>query len=143
MDRFEDRMAIEGLISRYAWAFDMRDFDTLGECFADECEFDSSPREFTPVVPFPARGRDEIVAVLSAVHGRSPSTQRRHVTTNVIIDFLGEDRAAAKSYMTVVFTEPGCRPVVVLAGHYEDLLEFTTSRGWRFRQRTVHSDGPT
>lgn len=144
MNRLEDRKAIEDLIIRYAWALDTRDFKTLGECFADTCEFDSSPHEFTPGVPFPARGRDDIVALVSAAQTRWPTTQRRHVMTNIVIDFLGAHSALAKSYMTLFHTNVGGAAVgVALAGHYEDEVELVEDRGWLFRKRTVFRDGVT
>lgn len=143
MNRLEDRAAIQDLIYRYAWALDSHDLETLGECFADECEFDSFPRTLTPDLPFPARGRADILALVHSAQQRWPLTRRRHVVTNELIDFLGDGRARARSYLTVVFTDPGAEPVVVLTGNYEDRLEFAPSHGWRFGRRVVHSDGLT
>lgn len=143
MNRLADRVAIQDLIYRYAWVLDGHDLETLGECFADECEFDSFPRTLTPDLPFPARGHADILALVRTAHARWPLTQRRHVVTNELIDFLGVDHARATSYLAVIFTDPGSEPAVVLTGHYEDELQFTPRRGWRFSRRVVHSDGPT
>ena len=142
MERLEDRLAIEDLINRYAWALDMRDFETLGTCFADECEFDSSPHELTPHLPFPARGREGIMSLVSGAQGKWASTQRRHVMTNLVVEFVDARQAFAKAYMTVFHTDPPDAPRAVLAGHYEDDVVFIENR-WLFRKRTVYRDGPT
>ena len=143
MDQIADAAEVTDLINRYAWALDTRDFDTLGRCFVDDCEFDSLPREYTRGLGFPACGRTDIVAVVSSAQASWPTIQRRHLVSNVVVDFASAERATVRSYMTVLHTEPGGAPTLVLAGYYEDEVVRGSDGRWLFAKRTVRRDGPT
>ena len=88
------------------------------------------------------RGRDAIAAMFRDTARRyADGTPRTlHVTTNLIVEIdTGAERAAARSYWTVLQATEGLPLQPILAGRYHD--RFARHDGaWRFTERRYFVD---
>jgi 3-phenylpropionate/cinnamic acid dioxygenase small subunit len=137
--RIEDRLTIEELLSRYAWASDGRDFAALRDCFSDEAA----------LVLRQADGREETVegaaAIAAWVEQRhraefARGVRRRHLTTNFLLHACDGAQAFATSYFCVLQAGDGEALHAVAMGHYEDAFR-RTAAGWRIQRRLVVLEG--
>lgn len=132
-----DRIAIQDLIARYAWALDTGDIDSLVTCFTPDCVV------IEEVFEDPDRweGR-EGVRRLGEHYKNSPGFPGRqhHVSQSLVEgDAL---RCTVKSFAFV--TECKGEPPYTLrfTGYYEDALVKVDGQ-WLFRERTIRLwDGP-
>jgi len=122
MDHLGDRIEIQELIYRYAHLVDDREFDRLGEVFAEDAVFDASEAGYPPM-----HGPAEVAARWREV--RHPAG---HHSTNILIDFDGDDAAIARSKGISVFAEDGRGPASSV--DYEDRL-VRSPDGWRIASR--------
>jgi hypothetical protein len=126
----EDTRAIANLIARYAELIDLGDFDGVADLLADAAVGDGDG-------PSLLTGRDAIRSLFTATTRLHPdgTPGTKHVTTNLIIDIdEAHDRAAARSYFTVLQAVPGLPLQPILAGRYHDT--FGRHRGdWVFAER--------
>jgi uncharacterized protein (TIGR02246 family) len=132
--RLEDRDEIWGLITDFRRCVDTGDFAGFAALFAEEGEL------LTNLGP-PAKGPAEIEALLEQTLERSEESQRTfHHVTNSKIDVDG-DRATAQSNWSFIQRNDQDGPVMVFAGHYDDV--FTRESGeWKFLRRAVYMDMP-
>lgn len=70
---------------------------------------------------------------------QSQADQRRHVTTNVVIEQKG-DTATAQSYLTLFSSRDGTL-TALSTGKYDDEL-VRTEDGWKFSRRHIALDLP-
>ena len=125
--------AIENLIAAYAEYVDGGDYASVGSLLADAVFVGSGA---------PLRGQAAIEAMYrdTIITYEDGTPRTKHVTTNVIIDVAPDsDRAAARSYFTVLQALPDLALQPIAAGRYHDQFEWGT-RGWRFAERRVHVD---
>jgi 3-phenylpropionate/cinnamic acid dioxygenase small subunit len=95
------RQAITEVISRYGVYIDAGEFDALETLFAEDAVFDISPDP--GVVPVPVHGRRNIRDTLEDRYKAvSPTAQRRHLMTNVVVDELTGDEARSRCFLTVL-----------------------------------------
>jgi SnoaL-like protein len=127
-----DRIEIQQLVRKYAWALDGG--DNYGYAYADL---------FTPDGIFVGmnqgpngrsyQGRDELAALARpGVHG--PTLQRHFIMNHVITPTA--DGAVGRAYVVMLDVGVvGTPNAVNHGGHYDDVYE-KTSVGWRFKKRT-------
>lgn len=135
------RRRIEDLLARYAWAFDVADMDTVGDCLTEDATFTIEIARAGRIVT--RRGRLNIVTAF-ATTARSTATASgtplRHVVTNVAWDPIDGDHAVASSYMpTFRIDESGLRPVSLSRCVDQVVLQ---DGGWRFEARRLIFDTP-
>lgn len=94
-----DRVLIMDRIYRYAWGFDERNVDGLGECFTEDGIWEGWVMGIEHVGPF--TGRDAIKGFMSEFWPNQRD-QRRHVFTNVIIDDYTGTTAQAHAYLLLM-----------------------------------------
>jgi hypothetical protein len=133
LQQLEDHIAIERVLMEYGRALDRRDFATYSQLFATNGEWSGSLGTF--------RGPAAIKAAMEQSFKDSkaaPIPTNFHVLTNAIIDVQG-DRATAWSKWTFMNMVDN-KPVVVLAGQYEDTLIREAGK-WKFLRRTAQTPG--
>jgi hypothetical protein len=118
--RAEDREAIRMLIAAYAHLYDDGRIDEFSKLFAENGRLQLGPGGRL------AEGPEDIREALVNVDTRG----LRHFTTDVLIEFTGDDRATATSRFAVH------SPKANFDGTYHD--EFAKGlAGWRFTQRAI------
>ena len=130
---FEDKLAIEELISRYNQSLDSGDYPTWVDCWADDAVLDGMDSYLV--------GRQQIQAFADAYEDkyRSRLNALKHYTVN-ILSVIDGDNATSSSYLQLVNT--GSKGVLIrLTGRYEDELR-REAGGWRFTRRKLHQDLP-
>jgi hypothetical protein len=127
-----DRLDIEELLSRYAWALDSKEFDRLDEVFTPDAHLDYESSGGV------AGAYPEVKAWLAGILPHFPAYQ--HYVTNKLVTIDG-DRAESRSalYNPMVMKRPdGSRGIFFVGAEYHDQLVRTPS-GWRIRDRVEHS----
>jgi hypothetical protein len=133
MDDIAIRQACTDLIVRYAWLNDERRFEELAALFTEDA------RLYRPSAPGLAiEGR---AAILDAFSRRPLETITFHVTSDVLVEVQGADRAQARSRILLLSaTRPqdaGALPLEVKApvpGVFRDSFALTAD-GWKFSER--------
>src|SRR5215469_5235890 len=133
----EDRIAIQDLIARYAWALDTGDVDSLVACFTPDAVV------IEEVFEDPDRWEGhEGVRRLAQHYGSSPGFPgRQHHVSQSLVEGDGE-RCSVKSFAFV--TECRGEPPYTLrfTGYYDDLL-VKAGGEWLFKERVIRLwDGP-
>jgi hypothetical protein len=133
------RMEIQDVISRYSVHIDAGEFDRLQILFAEDAVFDITPDPIFMKVPVKgARAiRDALEARYRVV---VKEAQRRHVMTNTIFDELAADRAATRTFLTVLSVPKGAGGIELRGtGVYND--KFALFNGaWQIRERFLVMD---
>jgi 3-phenylpropionate/cinnamic acid dioxygenase small subunit len=132
-----DRLDIEDVLTRYAWALDSKQFDDLDRVFTPDAHVDytSSGGE--------AGAYPDVKAWLAKVLPHFPAYQ--HLVTNKQITVDG-DRATSRSefYNPMVMAQrDGTTSIFFVGGEYHDQL-VRTPDGWRITDRlekSIWTDG--
>jgi 3-phenylpropionate/cinnamic acid dioxygenase small subunit len=132
-----DRLDIEDVLTRYAWALDSKQFDELDRVFTPDAHVDytSSGGE--------AGGYPDVKAWLAKVLPHFPAYQ--HLVTNKQITVDG-DHATSRSefYNPMVMAQrDGTTSIFFVGGEYHDQL-VRTPDGWRITDRlekSIWTDG--
>jgi len=131
----DDYFAIQNLIYRYCDRLDRGDLDGMAELFAHA-------DVHLPGDPNPIRDPARIAALYREYTRIYPDTgtpKTRHVTTNVLIEPEGDDRACAQSYVIVFQATKDLRLQPVIGGRNHD--RFVRTGGvWRFSERRIETD---
>jgi ketosteroid isomerase-like protein len=133
----EDRIAIQDLIARYAWALDTGDIDSLVDCFTPDAVV------IEEVFEDPDRWEGhEGIRRLGEHYAASPGFPgRQHHVSQSIVEGSGE-HCTVKSFAFV--TECRGEPPYTLrfTGYYDDQLVKADGR-WLFQERVIRLwDGP-
>jgi hypothetical protein len=122
-----DRQLILEVVARYAFGNDEAKFEMIGEAFAKDAT--SKGVWSTGGVAWgPMRGRDEIVAILSAMRQSQPD-QPRHIITNFLFTKQTDSSASARFYLALNSTT-GDKCSIVSAGKCD--ADFVNDAGiWR------------
>ncbi|PXY29402.1 nuclear transport factor 2 family protein [Prauserella sp. PE36] len=127
---------IENTLHRYAVGYDDGDLRLVEDSFTPDAVLTLRIGNGDLVGPF--EGRDAIMRLMrDSAH--SQDDQRRHVTTNVIIEADG-DTASCLSYLTIFSAKDGVL-TALSTGKYDDEL-VRTEAGWRLRKRHIALDLP-
>jgi ketosteroid isomerase-like protein len=133
----EDRVAIQDLIARYAWALDTGDIDSLVACFTADAVV------IEEVFEDPDRWEGhEGIRALAEHYAASPGFPgRQHHVSQSIVEGSGEC-CSVRSFALV--TECRGEPPYTLrfTGYYDDQL-VKVGGEWLFKERTIRLwDGP-
>jgi 3-phenylpropionate/cinnamic acid dioxygenase small subunit len=130
IQRIEDHMAIERLITEYGRSLDNRDFATYASLFAENGEWKGALGSYRG----PAVIKAAMEKMFTDAAGDIPQGSNYHLISNVIIDVDG-DRATASSKFVFVKMDKS-KPAPVIAGRYEDVL-IREKGTWKFLQRVA------
>lgn len=137
LQRAEDQLAIQRIITDYAARLDAQDFDGYAALFARDGVWQNGATV--------RRGAEEIKAMLVGLFGTPEpgfvNAESYHLVSNMAVDVDG-DRATARSRHLLVMRGPDGSPTPELAGVYED--EFVREDGeWKILRRVDHPLMPT
>jgi hypothetical protein len=128
-------MEIRALLSRYAWAYDCRDFAAVSETFVPEGVLIAEGRDRS-------EGRAAIAEGMRAhIEARHLNKVMQHHVDHLLLDGDG-GKCRAYSYWMVPARIIGGGCIVGAFGWYEDDLVKVDGR-WLFKQRVFRSDMPT
>ncbi|AKE91911.1 MULTISPECIES: nuclear transport factor 2 family protein [Rhodococcus] len=131
------RNEIENALARYALAYDDGDMDGVERVFGETAVFTMKIGDGDLIGPL--NGREEIMGLFRGAH-ESQTDQRRHITTNLLIDEIDEKNVRTVSYLLITSAENGALKVLS-TGKYED--EWTRSGGdWVLTKRHIALDLP-
>jgi len=128
----EDILAIQELIARYAYHADEGEHEAVSQLLA-------CADLYAQGVLIASKDAALLKQKFSA-HPRPEGVGRRHVTTNIIIDRLGSDTAAATSCFIWTEAAPGSPPRMLQCGVYRDRFQ-KLEGAWRFTERRAITDG--
>jgi hypothetical protein len=131
----EDHIAIERVLLEYGRALDSRNFTDYSQLFATNGEWSGGMGTFRG----PAAIKEGMEKAFKDSKAAAVPTNF-HVLTNAIIDVKG-DRATAWSKWTFIRMVDD-KPVVALAGQYEDSLVREAGQ-WKFLRRTAQQPTST
>lgn len=124
----EDRIAIESLVTEYAWLLDHRRFDEIHRLFTDDAVLHIRSREIV--------GREGLAewAEYRATRG---SRRTQHQMTLLRLEPVSEDHVRGTAALVLhVAKSGGGGTYVDLVGEYQD--EYVrTADGWRFSGRRL------
>lgn len=128
------RHEIKNTLAKWTVGYDERSVPMMAECFTRDAEMRLDIGE-TKMGPF--IGHAEVMKHFTD-HHEIQTDQRRHVTTNVVVEDVTADSARSTSYLSLWVTEDNAVRLQA-AGVYRD--EWTIEDGaWRIRRRHLTLD---
>jgi hypothetical protein len=126
-----DRIAIQDLIARYAWALDTGDDDSLVTCFTKDCAV------IEEVFEDPDRweGHDGVRRLGEHYRNAAGFPGRQHHVTQSLVEGNSEC-CSVKSFAFVTECHGEPPYTLRLTGYYADRLEKVDGQ-WLFRERTI------
>jgi hypothetical protein len=128
---FSDYLQIQNLLHRYAHLIDQADFDGVAALFAHADVY--MPGD-AGVFRKDAPGLAKLWRDWCRVYPDTGTLRTRHITTNLILEDDGRDRAKGRCYVLVVQQTTALPLQPVIAGTYEDKFE-KIAGVWRFAER--------
>lgn len=130
----EQKLAIHELLSRAAYAYDVRDMKMLERCFAKDARFSMRIAGGDLIGPF--EGRDAIMELMTGSLNEQTDV-RRHVISNIFFDDSSPETTVV-SNLTLMATEKG-EIQVLTTGVYRDTV---VEEGgiWCISQRHIDLD---
>ena len=137
LQKAEDTLAIQRVITDYSKFIDTRDYDSYAALFAREGVWQNGDTV--------RKGTAELKALLTGLFGTPApgfvNTDSYHLVSNMEIDVDGDHARARSRHLLVMRGDDGS-PTPMLAGRYED--EFVREDGrWKIRHRTDFPVMPT
>lgn len=130
-----DRSAIENTLASWAWGYDNREPERMQRCFTPDSDLVMDIGGSETMGPY--IGRSEVMKHFTDHHAIQ-TDQRRHLTTNILIEDETDDSAFVISYLTLIVTdENGTR--LQAAGVYKDNF-VRTDAGWQIHHRRIELD---
>jgi ketosteroid isomerase-like protein len=131
LDRLLAEHEISRLITRFALLNDAADWAAVAATFTADGRF------VRPAGGESAIGRDAILASFAS----RPPRKSRHLITNILVDVMSPDEAAASSAMLLTTAPAGEASAAspALIGGFRDRLARTPD-GWRFAERVGFLD---
>lgn len=133
-----DRVLIMDRIFRYAWGFDERNLEGLGECFTVDGIWEGWVMGTEHVGPF--NGRAAIQGFMGDFWPHQVD-QRRHVFTNVIVDDYTGTAAQAHAYLLLMSSMHESTSPVTVGPYRFDLVKDDTGV-WRISHLRGGWDSP-
>jgi hypothetical protein len=128
---FSDYLQIQNLLHRYAYLMDQADFDAVGEMFALADVYMPGDAGIYRKDP---TGLANMFRRWNRVYPDTGTLRTRHITTNLMLEDDGRERAKGRCYVLVVQATPAFPLQPVIAGTYED--KFAKVNGvWHFAER--------
>jgi 3-phenylpropionate/cinnamic acid dioxygenase small subunit len=138
---YEDRIAVEDVMTRYVWAVDSLDADGYVAVFTDDAVIDSNGTI--------SKGHGEIRGIVTSLSKRRddnkakglPASNLYHVISSVRITFPKPGEALHQSYWQTVRRDKDGRMIAAAMGRSEDRL-VKRNGTWliQFRKLTVFTD---
>lgn len=127
----DDRIAIQDLVARYAWALDTGDIDALIACFTPDARIVEEVFEDPDIW----EGHDGIRRISEHYRNAKGFPGRQHHTSQLLVEGDGE-AADARSFVFV--TECHGEPPYLLrfTGYYQDKV-VKTGGAWLFKERII------
>jgi hypothetical protein len=130
-----DRCAIENTLASWALGYDQREPERMERCFTPDAELIMDIEGGEQMGPY--IGRAEVMKHFTDHHAIQ-TDQRRHITTNVVIDAETDDTASVVSCLTLLVTEDNVIRLQA-SGLYRDQF-VRTDAGWQIKQRRIELD---
>jgi hypothetical protein len=122
---------IQRVIYEYAFHLDMNHPDELAGLFVDDCEVIYGP-------DFGAVGIEAYKKTLEGIGTFFEATS--HHVSNIVVDFVSEDEARARSVVYAWHRYTRDRPDSHVWGQYHDVMVRVDGQ-WRFKRRELRSAG--
>jgi ketosteroid isomerase-like protein len=122
---------IQRVIYEYAFHLDMNHPDELAGLFVDDCEVIYGP-------DFGAVGIEAYKKTLEGIGTFFEATS--HHVSNIVVDFVSEDEARARSVVYAWHRYTRDRPDSHVWGQYHDVMVRADGQ-WRFKRRELRSAG--
>ena len=132
----EQKLLINELLARWAYAYDERDEAMLAACFTEDASFSMRIAGGDLVGPF--EGREAIMGLMTGAMSEQTDV-RRHVISNIFFENEGEQPKVI-SNLTLMATENGAIQLLA-AGVYRDIV-INQSGIWRIASRHLDLDKP-
>lgn len=132
-----DRAAIENAINNFALGYDSRDEKRMAGSFTDDCVLTMQIAGGDVIGPFEGHAAVMKLFIDSLAQ---QDDQRRHVTTNIVVDDETDDRATAWSYLTLVTVKDGALKVISSGVYKDEVVRVDGS--WKVRRRHIALDLP-
>jgi 3-phenylpropionate/cinnamic acid dioxygenase small subunit len=132
--QFDDYLQIRNLMNRYAHLMDQAKIDEVAQLFAHADVHFPGGTVFRSDV----NGLAAFYRKWNKIYEDTGTPRTRHVTTNVILEDDGPNRAKSQAYVVVFQATPAFPLQPVIAGTYLDRFEKVDGK-WRFAER-VESD---
>lgn len=134
-----DRQAIENTLASWALGYDEGDVPRMANCFTQDATMvmdiglpGADQERMGPYV-----GHAEVMGLFTSHQGEQQD-QRRHVTTNVVVDDETDTSASTTSYLVLTVVESNVLRLQA-TGVYRD--KFVLDEGtWRIRERHLQLD---
>jgi 3-phenylpropionate/cinnamic acid dioxygenase small subunit len=124
----EDRLAIESLVTEYAWVLDHRRWDEIAGLCTDDAVLKIRGREIVG-----HKGLEE----WAAYRAQKNSRRTQHQMTLMRLEPVDADLVEGTAALVLHVAKTGAAGTYVdLVGEYEDEY-LRTPDGWRFRRRTL------
>jgi ketosteroid isomerase-like protein len=130
-----DRNAIENVLASWALGYDQREPERMAECFTSDAVMTMHIGKTETMGPYV--GHTEVMKHFTDHHAVQ-TDQRRHLTTNVVIEDESDTEASVTSYLTLVVIDGGASELRA-TGIYRDKFVLDGSR-WRIRERVLDLD---
>lgn len=133
----EDRIAIQDIVSRYAWALDTGDVDGFVTCFASDGEliWDTFER------PETWHGHKALRHFAAFLRDQPRSAGRQHHVTNLLIEPATEG-ARGRAYAAVALRQGDGPHLLHVMGWYEDVYRREDGQ-WKLARRIIRDwSGP-
>jgi hypothetical protein len=127
----QDRLDIQQLIARYAWALDTGDVDAFVRCFTGDGELRWDAFD----TPLRWSGAGELRYFIEGLRSLPDSAGRQHHVSNLLVEPVG-DGARARAFVMVTLRRADGSLAAHVAGYYEDELAVEAGE-WRIRRRTI------
>ena len=124
-----DKINIQELIAKYNMTLDNKNIDEWLNTWSDDGVWSTPFGE--------AKGKTELKNFINQITNEFAS-DKRHVSTNIIIENAPNNTASAQSYLIVIETQK--TPEVVASGNYVDALKKEASGKWKFTHRRLEID---
>jgi hypothetical protein len=125
----EDKVIIQELIAKHNIDLDNKNIDDWTNSWTDDGVWNTPFGE--------AKGKTDLKNMITQVTNEFASG-KRHLSTNIIIESVPNNKASAQSYLIV--TEAKRTPEVVASGTYSDTLMKDANGKWKFVQRKLDID---
>lgn len=132
-----DKLAIQELMSRAAYALDEHDLDRIEKCFAPEASMIVRIAGQDDVGPFEGR---EAIMKLMADSIAVQTDRRRHIVSNLFFEEEGDTAATVISNLTLFATENGENRLITTGGYRDKVIKMGDD--WLIADRDLSLDLP-
>ncbi len=130
-----DRSAIENVLASWALGYDQREVARMADCFTEDAVMTMDIGGTETMGPYV--GHAEVMKHFTD-HHEIQTDQRRHLTTNIVIDDETDTEASVISTLTLVVIDQGAIEVRA-TGIYRDQFVLDGDR-WRIKERLLELD---